>query len=201
MKNNRRSMTRRVMVLLYPVLMLAAGGCGSYSYERYTTAEEAESIYVAADAESLSAQEEAAVICVYVCGAVRKSGVYTLDAGARVCDAVAAAGGLTEEADETAVNQAKKLDDGEQVTIPAKAETGGESGVSAGAGNAAGRVNINTADRDALMTLSGIGEVKAADIIAYREAHGRFQKKEDIMQVPGIKKSLYAKIEEQIEAG
>ena len=51
------------------------------------------------------------------------------------------------------------------------------------------------------MTLSGIGEVKAADIIAYREAHGRFQKKEDIMQVPGIKKSLYAKIEEQIEAG
>ncbi|MDO5417622.1 MAG: helix-hairpin-helix domain-containing protein, partial [Lachnospiraceae bacterium] len=60
------------------------------------------------------------------------------------------------------------------------------------------KVNINTAGAEALMTLRGIGEARAGDIIAYRKKHGPFEKIEDIMQVPGIKDAAFQKIKEDI---
>ena len=60
------------------------------------------------------------------------------------------------------------------------------------------KVNINTATKDQLMTLTGIGEVRAEDIIAYRQEHGPFRQIEDIMQVSGIKEAAFAKIKDDI---
>lgn len=146
-------------------------------------------------------------LVVYVCGEVRFPGVYELPAGARAVDAIEAAGGLTEEADLTAVNQARPLSDGEMLTIykagdsPAgedlSALPGREAGTAAGEADPK-KVNINTADAAELTTLRGIGEARARDIIAYREEHGPFSSIEDIMKVSGIKNAAFSKIKDDI---
>ena len=78
------------------------------------------------------------------------------------------------------------------------AGSAGQGAAGAGGQAASGRVNINTADAAQLCTLPGIGESRAADIIAYREAHGGFASCEDIMNVSGIKESVYNKISDKI---
>ena len=151
--------------------------------------------------ESLPEENDAesrAEIFVYVCGAVRTPGVYALPAGSRVYEAVELAGGLTEEADERAVNQAEVLKDGMQVTVPTRTEA---EELRAAEGNAYGRVNINTAGVSELTRLTGIGEARAKDIIAYREAHGAFSSPEEIMKVSGIKEAVYEKIKDDITVG
>ena len=134
-------------------------------------------------------------IMVYICGAVKEPGVVELTEGSRMNDAVQAAGGFTEEASVTSINLAAKLKDEEMIFVPTKEEA--ESQEAAGVGLPAAEnnlININTADIYMLCSLPGIGESKARDIVTYREVHGSFQKKEDIMQVTGIKESLYKKI-------
>ena len=155
---------------------------------------------------------------VYVCGAVKEPGVYAMEPGRRVFEAIEAAGGFTEQACTEYVNQATTIADGLQIWIPTREEAkkagwqypqgqsaGGDVGNGSGgtSGKAAGTslVNINTADSGQLCRLSGIGEAKAQAIIAYREAHGNFAKKEDIMKVAGIKQSGYEKIKDQITVG
>lgn len=135
-------------------------------------------------------------IAVYVCGQVVNPGVVYLAESARVVDAVTAAGGLTEDADAEYINLAARVTDGEKIYIPdleegailRKQEEEMKSGY----------VNINTADKERLMTLPGIGESKAQDIIDYRNEHGAFSKKEDLMKISGIKESLYEKISDKI---
>ncbi|MDD3339107.1 MAG: helix-hairpin-helix domain-containing protein [Lachnospiraceae bacterium] len=141
---------------------------------------------------------EQTTIMIYICGAVENPGVYTLPGQARVFQAIEAAGGLMEDASETYINQAKILQDGEQITIPTRDEAA--QAVSGGADGTAsdGRVNINTADQTALMTLNGIGETRAAAIIAYREANGAFGSIEDIKNVEGIKDAVFQKISDNI---
>jgi len=141
----------------------------------------------------------AGTIYVYVSGAVNAPGVYELLPGARAYEAIAAAGGLRADADEGYVNQAKEVFDGEQISVPAEGEAPELSGE--GAGITDGKVNINTAGAEALVTLSGIGESRAADIIAYRESHGPFASIEEIMQVSGIKEALFEKIKDSITVG
>lgn len=139
-------------------------------------------------------KETAEKILVYVCGAVKEPGVVELEQYARVVDAIALAGGFTENADETYINLAGKLQDGEKVYVPTVAEVSqwkAEESIEK-------LIDINTADVDELCKLSGIGESKAADIITYREKKGPFQRKEDLMKVPGIKENLYEKIADKI---
>ena len=147
-------------------------------------------------AESESHPESGGEIFVYVCGAVNKPGVYALPAGSRVYEAVELAGGLTEDADERAVNQAEILRDGMQVTVFTKSEALLQNENPAGA-----KVNINTAGASELMRLTGIGESRAQDIIAYRKEHGAFAVPEDLMKVPGIKEAVYEKIKDDITVG
>ena len=132
-------------------------------------------------------------ICVYVCGAVHRQGVYTLPAGSRVYEAVEAAGGFAEHADLEAVNQAEILEDEMQLTIPTK--QGGKEGEEA----KDGKVNLNTATKEELMSLSGVGEAKADSIIRYREQQGQFRRIEDIMLISGIKEGLFQKIKDFIK--
>lgn len=193
------SMARRAMVLLY--LTAAAcltSGCGAEIYEQMSgeTVFSAGGTALSTDAAS---EAETGRICVYVCGAVVKTGVYELDSGARVYEAVEAAGGLTDEADETALNQAAALADGQQLIVPVRAEYA--PAAAPGSPQTAAPVNINTAGVSELTTLSGIGEAKARDIISYRERNGPFETAEDIMKVSGIKTSAYEKIRDAITVG
>lgn len=177
---------------------------------------QSEAVKTGMDAET----EAPAQYYVHVCGAVVNPGVYILPEGSRVVDAVTAAGGTLEAASEEAVNQALAVTDGMQIYVPTakEAETGlnwihngNETGaVTTGtasrginsdsnlAGNLSEKVNINTADVTTLCTLPGIGESRAASIIAYREEHGGFATIEDIMKVSGIKDAAFGKIKDKI---
>lgn len=157
----------------------------------------------ARDGNAAAGEEEAAeetVIRVYVCGAVINPGVVEIAAGSRAEDALLAAGGFTEEAAREAVNLADWVSDGQKLYFPAEGEefVADVGGTSSGGEAASGLVNINTADTATLCTLPGVGESRAADIIAYREANGGFDSCEDIMKVPGIKNAMYEKIKDKI---
>ena len=138
-------------------------------------------------------------VCVHVCGSVAIPGVYYLDEGSRIHEAVALAGGFTEEAAGDAINLAETVSDGEKIYIPSKEDV--ENGYSAEekADSGDGLVNINTASLDELKTLPGIGDMKAEAIIAYREEFGNFTSVEDIMNVSGIKDSSYERIKDFIK--
>lgn len=142
-----------------------------------------------------------AIIFVHVLGAVRRSGLFELREGARVMDAVAAAGGLTETADPAGVNLARPVTDGEQLYLPALGEAqpgappglpaggaggGGASGGAAGGAVAGVKVNLNMAAAPELESLPRIGPAMAQRIIDYREANGRFTSVEELRNVTGI---------------
>lgn len=135
---------------------------------------------------------EPAEVYVHVSGAVRHPGLYVLEQGARVVDAIAAAGGYADGADGAAVNLARAVDDGEQLHVPMQGEdagaSGGAGGGATGGSGAAGdgRVNLNTADAAALETLPRIGTALAERILAWRDENGRFTSVEDLLAVPGI---------------
>jgi len=149
-----------------------------------------------AELSAVSTGEQPQTICVYVCGAVISPGVVELPAGSRGCDALDAAGGFAEGADERSVNLAAVLEDGQQVYFPTAEEA--EQIQESAEAESSGLVNINKADTSQLCTLPGIGESRAAAIIAYREEHGDFASPEDIMQVSGIKTAAYEKIKDYI---
>ncbi len=132
-------------------------------------------------------------ILVYVSGAVKKPGVYELPAGTRAYEAVEAAGNVIPYADVDNVNLSAELVDGEQFHVPLDPNR-----VSAAAGTAGSLVNINTAGKTELDTLPGVGEVTAQKILDYRNAHGPFQTKEDIKNVPSIGDGKYAKLADRI---
>lgn len=140
-----------------------------------------------------------AEFAVHVCGAVNCPGVYMLKVGAIKQDALLAAGGFAEGAATDYVNLAEAVRDGEKIYFPYEEEL--ESGIfisEPGTDGSEGLININTADKDLLMTLPGIGEKRAQDILDYREQHGGFSNIEDIKNVKGIKESIYNNIKDII---
>jgi len=132
-------------------------------------------------------------VLVAVAGRVHRPGVVTLPAGARVQDAVAAAGGALTPADLGLINLAAKVSDGQQIIVGPGASGGGGGG-SAGAGSSglgasgqgSGAIDINAATVGDLDALPGVGPVLAQRIIDYREANGPFRAVDELGQVPGI---------------
>lgn len=143
-------------------------------------------------------------IFVYVCGAVNAPGVYELDQGSRVYEAIAMAGGLSKEAAGETLNQASVARDGERIYVPSKSDL--EKGLAADGrpettdpdASKEDKVNINTSTKEELMNLPGIGDAKAESIISHREANGPFTSIEDLMQVEGIKQGVFNKIKDRI---
>jgi competence protein ComEA len=135
-------------------------------------------------------------IYVHVCGAVKTPGVVKLPMDSRVDDALRAAGGFAENACTEYVNLAARISDGEQLYFPDAEEA--EHWTRAAEAFQSGIVNINTAGKDTLMTLPGIGEVRAKDIISYREENGPFGTIEEIQNVSGIKGSVFEKLRDKI---
>lgn len=157
-------------------------------------------------ADSAAAQSTSApTVYVHICCAVERPGVYQVEEGSRVFQVVEEAGGFLEEAAPDYLNMADAVSDGMKLVVPYadELEAGqayGETGQAAAGVFASGpaKININTADKAALMTLKGIGESRAEDIIRYREQNGGFQKIEDIMNVSGIKDASFEKIRDDI---
>ena len=146
-------------------------------------------------------ENESQSVFVYVCGQVVNEGVYELSSGARVIDAIKAAGGVTKAAAGTAVNQAEKITDGTRIYIPSKKEIKEGSIKPSGSQQVSeetGKVNINSASKEELMTLSGIGASKAEMIIKYREENGGFKEITDLMKISGIKQNSFNKIKDKI---
>ncbi len=132
-----------------------------------------------------SARAAGSVVVVDVAGAVRRPGVYRLPPGSRIADAISRAGGAARHANESLVDLAAPLADGEQVLVPA-----GAGGVvaPAGAGGSASTapVDLNTATVEQLDALPGIGPVTAQKIVDYRTQHGPFTSVDDLDAIPGI---------------
>ena len=175
---------------------------------------------------STGGSTEPSSIVVYVSGAVKAPGVYTLAPGSRVDDAVRAAGGLSERAESAGTNLAAQLSDGEHVHVAAVGESapsgalgpssgsesaGGEKGSGAkSSGKGAGRkaapgqkagtakVNVNTAGAEELQTLPGVGPATAKAIVAWREENGRFRSVDDLLDVSGIGKATLAKFRDRV---
>lgn len=154
--------------------------------------EQASSSQEQTEETSTEESEELSQLTVDVKGAVEKPGLYTLEAGARVNDAVEAAGGLTSQADLKSINLAQKLSDEAVVYVASKdenisvvASTTASSAMSPEE-KSTSLVNLNTATEADLQTISGIGAKRAADIIAYREANGGFKSVNDLNNVSGI---------------
>lgn len=174
-----------------------------------------------------AAQDSHEIYYVHVCGQVVNPGVYALEPGSRIYEAVERAGGFGPEAATSYLNLAWEIADGMKIEVPTASQakewektgnTGIESGPAGADRTAANprrpgaaadslnasplgaerKVNLNTAGKEELMTLKGIGEAKAEDIIKYRETYGPFQKIEDIMNISGIKDAAFQKIKDSI---
>lgn len=198
-------------------------GCDDDAAERTGAAEPAE-----AERNDAAESGKRELLYVYVCGAVECPGVYAFEEGARVFDAIEAAGGLSADADGACVNQALKLSDQDQLyirtleekeqntqkgensctgTSPEGSASGNGYGLlpaegSAGAENAAdARININTASQRELTSLPGIGDTKAAAILADRAENGFYEAPEDLKRVSGIGDATFEKLKDRITTG
>ena len=145
------------------------------------------------------------IAVVQVAGEVHRPGVYRLRADRRVDDAVRQAGGATARADLGGVNLAAKVNDGQQVIVPAAGAAGatapaGATGATATGGPATpGRpLNLNTATAEQLDQLDGVGPATAQKIVAYRQAHGGFRSVSELDQVPGIGEKKLATLKDRV---
>jgi competence protein ComEA len=136
-------------------------------------------------------------LVVAVVGRVEKPGLVTLPAGARVADAIQAAGGPLPGTDLGFLNVARKVVDGEEIAVGVTPPP--DAGITAPSGAAAdGRVNLNTATADQLDTLPGVGPAMAQRIITYRTAHGGFHSIEELKQVSGIGDARYQDLKDLV---
>lgn len=153
--------------------------------------------------ESDQGDKNEGMVTVDVKGAVKKPGVYQLKSSSRVHDALLKAGGMTDEADLKSINQAQKLVDEAVVYVAKVGEnvvdvTTNTSASTATSQAKAGLVNLNTATEADFQTISGIGQKRAQDIIAYREANGKFKSVDDLKNVTGIGAKTLEKLKEYV---
>ena len=139
-----------------------------------------------------------APLLVHVLGAVTRPGLVELEAGARVVDAVAAAGGLTPEADPAGVNLARPVVDGEQLVVPVVGAVPPPDAAAGTAAAADGLVHLNTADVAELDTLPRIGPALAQRIIDWRDANGPFTSTEQLLDVAGIGDAVFAGLADKV---
>lgn len=199
----RQSLMRKLISVALGIIMIILSGC-SFSVPVREEGSTDSTTVIRAEEERTTEQREAKEIYVHVCGCVKKPGLYRLHSGARTQEAVNAAGGFSKKANQTAWNLAEVLQDGMQIYIPSKDEAKEalneeqSSKQDLSASQKEDTVNINTASKEELMTLSGIGESKAAAIIASREEKGSFTSIEEIKNVAGIGEGIFNRIKDLI---
>lgn len=208
--------TRKEQIVILIIVLLVLGGIGFTIFFQKDNLKDEESLQDLASLEdiekdNLSNKEKEIIgdekninndIMVDVGGQVSRPGLIKLKEGDRLVDAVEAAGGLKEEADLDRINLARKLNDEEKIYIPRIGEEDIPKIIDSNPGsdnntNNKSKININTADKEELMTLPGIGEATADKILNYREENS-FEKIEDIMNVSGIGDKKFEDIKDMI---
>lgn len=168
------------------------------SFYSYTTSQYTKDLVDHSSTISISdvlQSTEQKIYSVFVCGAVACPDVYELEAGSNYKDAILAAGGFLEDANRSYLNLAKTIQNEEKIYVPWIGELVTEVKED---GSTGGKVNLNLATLEELMTLPGIGQSRAESIIQYRKEHGFFKTIEDVMLVSGIKEAAFQKIRDYI---
>lgn len=192
LKNYLKWIVAAMIICIFGILFIIRQDGQDGTYVQEMSVALSESVY-----EQDTKAEEQVKIFVEICGCVNNPGVYEVMQNSRVYQVIELAGGLSENAMGKAVNQAAFVNDGQQIYIPS-VEEGAAQNNDVSDGSIQKLVNINSAEKEELMSLPGIGESKALAVIAYRENNGRFGKVEDIMNVSGIKEAAFNKIKELI---
>ena len=172
-------------------------GCGKASYFQSTDSNEV--INEQTDGGEVVVEESSSTIYVQVAGAVTTPGVYELQSDSRVYSAIEAAGGLLDSADDSDINQAAILEDGQKIYIYTVEERKALEVEAPTQTANDGLININTATVGELTNLPGIGEAKASQIVAYRDANGTFSSIDDIKKVSGIGDGIFNQINSLIK--
>ncbi len=190
---------RILMVASAAVLIISAAAVLFYVNGNSNTISIEKAEKEVAEEKIQETDEEKETVYVDVSGCVKDPGVYKVPEGSRVFEVIEKAGGLTENADTSGINQAEPVSDGLKITVPDRDTALAEKGAAETDGMTEGvKVNINTADSEALQKIPGIGPVTAGKIIMYREQNGRFGSVEDIMNVSGIGEKTFEKIKSEI---
>lgn len=190
-----------------PLVVLGLGGFFWWQSRQSVAIEPApaaSSVSVSSTTASSMSSEPPKSGFVHIKGAVANPGLYPVTGTTRWQAVVEAAGGLTADADVTAINLAKIAVDQESLYIPVQGEAAPATtgaGAASPAASSTALVNLNTASEAELQTLSGIGPAKAADIIAYRETSGGFKSVEDLMNVSGIGEKTYERLAPLVTVG
>jgi competence protein ComEA len=188
---NQVGPSKRLLLLLFILVIAIAAVIGSLGGSQGQT------IATKSIAPSEASSVHSPTFYVHVVGRVKSPGVYELDVGSRLFDAVVAAGGFTADADQSSVNLARQLTDGEQIVILKLGDQASPSGT-ANQSAASSMISINRASEAELESLPGVGPALANRIIDWRTANGGFKRKEDLLQVGGIGSKLFAGLEKLI---
>lgn len=174
------------------ITLLAVVAFGVYVFSSGTGKENTVTIEKSLDAGD-STQVQSPKIYVHVAGSVKSPGIYQLDSGTRVYDAVLAAGGFTDKANQSSVNMARALNDGEQLLISSDSNQATfEGSVSSSL------ISLNQASSSQLEDLPGVGPALAGRIVDWRTANGGFKAKEDLLNVAGIGDKLFASFKDLV---
>jgi competence protein ComEA len=175
------------------ITLLAVVAFVSYVFSTGTGQDNTVKIEKSDSPDELTKNIESPKIYVHVAGSVKAPGIYQLDSGTRVYDAVLAAGGFTSKANQSSVNMARALTDGEQLVI----SSGDSSSVFEGAMTSS-LISLNQASSSQLEDLPGVGPALAGRIIDWREANGGFKVREDLLNVAGIGDKLFASVKDLV---
>ncbi len=192
-----QNISTRMKIVIVAISIIIVATIGIYIFKQ---TQENEINYYETEENLETKEKNINQITIHITGEVNNPGIVILDEGARIVDALEAAGGETQNADINKLNLAYVLDDGEKLYIPGKNEEEKEY-ITRGNGNQTetAKVNINTAQIEELSTLPGIGEATANKIIEYRKENGKFEKIEDIKNVSGIGDSKFQNIKEMLK--
>lgn len=191
-------MKKNIELLIIIIMIFLLCGCDNSSEGKVYSGSEKEVESTKEDERNIET-ETVQYVYVQIYGAVNSPGVYKVSSELRVFEALELAGGVTAQGDAEAINLARPVMDEMQIYIPTYDEVAKSEEVSFWQDETDGLIDINTASKEELMELPGIGESKAEDIISYREENGGFGNISDIKNVNGIKDAAFEKIKDKIK--
>ena len=197
----KNDLKTKLIIIATIIVVIITIGLYIYKQSKEDTFEEYENINFE-DENSIyeNSIEEFENITIHITGEVKYPGVVVLKNGARIVDAIEAAGGETEEADLNKLNLAYILNDGEKIYVPNKNDMNSEETLENQQGDdKQSSININTATVEELTELPGIGEATANKIIEYRKQNGKFETIEELKNVAGIGNSKFENIKDKIK--
>lgn len=195
-------MYKKSLLILFCIALFASVSTFYYLY----TQEDTTPIITDNTQTQTQDKQEDTIITVYVSGEVNSPGLVELPSDSRIADAIKVCGDFTPLADKAKINLAQKLTDGMQIQVSSKAPVNNSneqvndtnSNIPSNNNSSSNLININTATKEDLDTLPGIGPATAQKIIDYRQEHGNFSSIEDIKNVKGIGEAKFSKMQDKI---